>query len=176
MKPRHAFMFIALVTAAWLAFFADKSRNNDLSEPTRVASTNQLKATQLTSIKNMQTTSSILPLVERERLINNNDSNKGNKTHIFSAQTWLVPPAPAKVVSIPAPPPTAPPLAFVYLGKTLQGQIWEVYLARGDQTLVVRENTVIDDTYRVDQIKPPHLTLTYLPLQQVQTLPIGASD
>jgi hypothetical protein len=41
---------------------------------------------------------------------------------------------------------------------------------------VVRDKTVIDGTYRVDTIAPPVLTLTYLPLNQVQQLNIGVFD
>jgi hypothetical protein len=40
----------------------------------------------------------------------------------------------------------------------------------------VRDKTVIDGTYRVDAIAPPNLTLTYLPLNQVQQLNIGVFD
>jgi hypothetical protein len=35
---------------------------------------------------------------------------------------------------------------------------------------------VIDATYRVDAIKPPVLTLMYLPLKLVQTIDIGSAD
>jgi hypothetical protein len=40
----------------------------------------------------------------------------------------------------------------------------------------VHENDVIDGIYRVDAIAPPTLTLTYLPLNQVQQLNIGVFD
>jgi hypothetical protein len=32
---------------------------------------------------------------------------------------------------------------------------------------------VVDDSYRVESIRPPLMTLTYLPLGQVQQLNIG---
>jgi hypothetical protein len=53
---------------------------------------------------------------------------------------------------------------------------WEVYLARPDRTYVARVGTVIDGMYRVDAIAPPTLTVTYLPLNQVQQLNIGVMD
>jgi hypothetical protein len=53
---------------------------------------------------------------------------------------------------------------------------WEVYLARGEQTYVVKNHSVIDGVYRVDAIAPPTLTMTYLPMNQVQQLNIGVSD
>jgi hypothetical protein len=70
----------------------------------------------------------------------------------------------------------APPLPFNYFGKAVQDGAWEVYLARGDKTYVVRNSTVIDGAYRVDRIAPPLLTVTYLPLNQVQQINIGAID
>jgi hypothetical protein len=76
----------------------------------------------------------------------------------------------------PPPPPGAPPLPFSFIGKALEGGTWEVYLARADKTYVVQAKTVIDGMYRVDAIAPPVLTLTYLPLNQVQQLNIGAFD
>jgi len=36
--------------------------------------------------------------------------------------------------------------------------------------------TVIDGMYRIDTIAPPTLTVTYLPLNQVQQLNIGVMD
>jgi hypothetical protein len=53
---------------------------------------------------------------------------------------------------------------------------YEVFLQRGEEVLVVGEKTVIDNTYRVDVIKPPALSLVYLPLNQTQTIAIGVID
>ena len=70
----------------------------------------------------------------------------------------------------------APPLPFTLVGKANENGVWEVYLARAGKTYIVKSKTVIDGTYRVDAIAPPLLTLTYLPLNQVQQLNIGAFD
>ena len=69
-----------------------------------------------------------------------------------------------------------PGLPFTYLGKQGADGNWEVYLTRGDETLIARDQTVIDGTYRVDAIKPPTMTLVYLPLKLVQTMDIGSAD
>jgi len=45
-----------------------------------------------------------------------------------------------------------------------------------DKTYIVRTNTVIDGAYKVVAIAPPVMTLTYLPLNQVQQLNIGVLD
>lgn len=92
----------------------------------------------------------------------------------FAARTWD--PPPVVVAPAPPPPPMAPPLPFTVIGKKLDAGGWEVYLAQGDQVHVVRPETVIDGTYRVGSIRPPTMSLTYLPLQQVQHLSIGAPE
>lgn len=94
---------------------------------------------------------------------------------------WLAPPLPsAGPLGSEMPPlptgPMPPAMPFTYLGKQSADGRWEVYLGRGDDTLIVQEQTVIDDDYRVDSISPPTMTLTYLPLKLVQTLDIGNAD
>jgi hypothetical protein len=80
------------------------------------------------------------------------------------------------VAPLPAPAPAAPVLPFTYIGKKLEAGVWEVFLARGEQSFVVREGAVIENTYRIDKIAPPNLSLTYLPLGHTQNLSIGASE
>jgi hypothetical protein len=98
---------------------------------------------------------------------------------VFGTQNWNPPPPPPQAVqeaAPPPPPPSAPPLPFIYLGKANEAGVWEVYLARADKTYIVKKATVIDGVYRVDAIAPPTLTLTYLPLNQVQTIHIGVLE
>lgn len=90
----------------------------------------------------------------------------------FVARDWTPPPPPPPPPS-PPPPPLAPPLPFQFLGKQMDDGQWQVFLGRQDRTYVVRTGDVIEGTYHVDQIAPPLLTLTYLPLKQPQTLSIG---
>jgi hypothetical protein len=97
---------------------------------------------------------------------------------LFNSQTWDPPPPPPPPPSkpIPPPPPVAPPVPFTVVGQKLEDGIWEVYLARGDTILIAREKTVLDANYRVETIIPPTLTLTYIPLEQTQTITIGGID
>ena len=99
-------------------------------------------------------------------------------SELFVAQTFDAPPPPPPPAPKPAPPAsaTAPPLPFAYLGKKLDNGHWEVYLADGDRTYFLREGSVVDTDYAVNSIRPPTLTLTYLPLKQMQTLSIGGAD
>jgi hypothetical protein len=70
----------------------------------------------------------------------------------------------------------APPMPFVYIGKAVADGAWEVYLSRADKTYVVRNQTVIEGTYRVEKIAPPLMSVTYLPLNQLQQINIGVFD
>lgn len=121
----------------------------------------------------------IARLIPRAELIGADDEAMGGGDVVFGAQNWNPPPPPPAAVEAeapPPPPPSAPPLPFTYLGKANEGGVWEVYLARADKTYIVKDKTVIEGAYRVDAIAPPTLTLTYLPLNQVQTLNIGVLE
>jgi hypothetical protein len=91
---------------------------------------------------------------------------------LFSARSWNPPPPPPPPAQEPAAP-VAPPLPYAFLGKKLEAGSWEIYLNKGEQTVIVREGEIVDGAWRVDKIAPPSMALTYLPLGQVQTLPIG---
>ena len=122
----------------------------------------------------------ILPLIPRAQLIG--EAGEGafkSADGVFGGQSWNPPPPPPPPASAmpPPPPPSAPPLPFQVLGKAVADGEWEVFLARGaDQTFVVRKHTVIDGMYRVETIAPPTMTMTYLPMKQVQQLNIGVID
>jgi len=200
MKPRHLALGAALVAAAALVLFGDRSPDGGVAEavergaaapgPRPAARLEALPAPQVKAPSAPRAAApaheddakgqAILPLVAREVLIGDSDSRFGqdqNGPGVFGRQDWTPPPPPQAVVKAPPPPPPmAPPLPFTFIGKSVGGGAWEVYLARGDRTYVVRANEVIDGMYRVDAIAPPVLTLTYLPLNQVQQLNIGVFE
>ena len=76
----------------------------------------------------------------------------------------------------PPPPPSAPPLPFKYMGKLVDGGEVSVFLTHGSRNLVVHAGDTIDSKYRVDQIADSKMTLTYLPLQERQTLKFGERE
>jgi hypothetical protein len=178
---RHLLMVAGLIVAAWLAFFGDKSPSSNIAEPVSRDTTTSKSAPVIErTTKNNPATSNkamrapdILALQQRETLIGGVHKSSGKG--LFGSQNWTPPPPPPPKPA-PPPPPMAPPIPFTYIGKKFDGNSWEVYLMRGEQTYIVRENAVLDNTYHVDSIKPPILTLTYLPLQQVQSLTIGGTD
>ncbi|WP_082797760.1 hypothetical protein [Collimonas arenae] len=174
MKPLHLVLLIGLAGSGGLVLFADKTPNTSIVEPaTRLSTRPSIStSTQKTLLGDHEKELHIKALLSRATLIGGERDKKSEP--LFTNQSWTPPPPPAQEIS--PLPPSAPPLPFSYLGKKLEDGRWEIYLERGDRTVIAREQIVIDDMYRVDSIKPPLLSLTYLPLQQVQTLIIGGID
>jgi len=191
-KPRHAILGLAFAGAALLAAFGDRTPDGAIAEPVERPAAAALVRTSVPAPVPVRSAAAksgdapagqpILALVPRDVLIGDGDAAFGqgqNGAGPFAHQDWTPPPPPPPPPqpAPPPPPPTAPPLPFTFIGKSVGDGAWEVYLARGDRTYVVREKgAVIDGTYRVESIAPPVLTLTYLPLNQVQQLNIGVFD
>jgi hypothetical protein len=85
------------------------------------------------------------------------------------------PPAPVAESPAVAPAPTFPaPVPWRVIGKQQDDDAsWTVFLARGEDTWVVREGDTLDDGFRVAAIKPPTLTLQHIKHQTRRTLDIG---
>jgi len=192
MKPRHLAMGAALVAAAALVLFGDRAPDTEVAEaverapaprpvqPAPAASPAMVLAAPASAPAGTAGSAGggtpILALVPRETLIGDSDTQfRQGENGVFGRQDWT-PPPPPPAQPPPPPPPSAPPLPFTFIGKSVADGAWEVYLARGDRTYVVRDKALIDGTYRVDAIAPPVLTLTYLPLNQVQQLNIGVFE
>ena len=185
MKRRHQLLVAGLAIAVWLAFFGDKTPSTGVSRPvtrTPLSAAAELAAKTTSVPQNGVAQSAktedepvILVLHPREPLVGRTLTEAKNDATLFASQTWRPPPPPPPKPP-PAPPPAAPPLPFVYLGKKTEGGMWEVFMARGDKTYIVHEQSLVEGMYRIDSIKPPLLSLTYIPLSQVQTLAIGGHD
>ncbi|HTJ95081.1 MAG TPA: hypothetical protein VL424_18460 [Pararobbsia sp.] len=109
------------------------------------------------------------------------DGAAGDRHRTAFGTTLLAPPvSAASAAGSDIPPlPTgtlAQEMPFTYIGKQSSDGRWEVFLSRGDETMIVREQTIIDGAYRVESIAPPTMTLVYLPTKLVQTLDIGSAD
>jgi hypothetical protein len=194
MKTKHLIMGAALVGAAALVAFGDNSPDSSVAEPvTRAVPTvapGLAQRAQTPAVlpppaapvearaqaPGAKAAPHILRLLPRHLLVDSKGAKEG--ADVFGSRDWAPPPPPPPkpVAPPPPPPPTAPPLPFTLIGKANENGAWEVYLARAGKTYIVKPKTVIDGTYRVDAIAPPLLTLTYLPLNQVQQLNIGAFD
>jgi hypothetical protein len=172
MTPRHLLMAAALVVAAGFAVFGDKTPGGEVVEPVLRAPAASTAPARIAAAapKAAAAAPAILRLLPRDELI-----AAGDGADTFGSRDWTPPPPPPQPAP-PPPPPTAPPLPFTFVGKAVEKGEWEVFLARGAETLIVRNKSVIDGVYRVDAIAPPGMTLTYLPMNQVQQLNIGVRD
>ena len=176
-KKRWWLWCVLLGAAGWLAMFGDKSPSGSVAAVSQPARAPPLipSTSSLTGSGNAKIQQPLEGLAERDQLIaaasTAASAAAGSTAHrdLFSVRSWIAPPPPAP----PAPAPVAPPLPFAYLGKKLEGQAWEVYLTRGEQTFIVGEGRTIESVWRVDKIAPPSMTMTFLPLDQAQTLIIG---
>ena len=91
---------------------------------------------------------------------------------LFPTRSWQPPPPPPE--KRPPPKPQAPPLPFQFFGRYIEDGRTTVFLSQQDRTIVAKAGDTIDGAYRVDEINAAAVVLTYLPLKQKQTLPIGA--
>lgn len=116
----------------------------------------------------------LTPLVSRDQWFTPHSNDvEPVAMDLFGLRSWTPPPPPPSTTQAPPPPPMAPPLPFTFLGKKSEMGSWEVYLGRGENTYIVREGTRFAENYRVERIAPPQMTLTYLPLEQSQSMSVG---
>ncbi|HEY3596118.1 MAG TPA: hypothetical protein VGL08_01180 [Paraburkholderia sp.] len=174
MKRSHIALALAFIACGAVLLFTDRNSADPVVEAAPRTSQPDVPraagagAAALVSIAALRTRSELF------------GADHGEHHDLFGSQSWAPPlpsvaPADAQVPPLP-PLPAAPSMPFTYIGKKAADGSWEVYLARGDETVIVRDKTVIDANYRVDAIKPPALTLVYLPLKLVQTIDIGSPD
>lgn len=177
MTPRQIVLGAALAFAAGLAVFGDNTPEAEVAEAVeRAAPAPRAAQRAAGEAPRKNAEPAILRLLPREALIGDSaDAFNAGENELFARQDWAPPPPPPARLR-PPPPPSAPPLPFAYIGKSVEDGSWEVYLARGERTYLVRDKAVIDGIYRVESIAPPILTLTYLPLNQVQQINIGVFD
>lgn len=177
MTPRHILLAGGLAVSAWLALFAERSAPDTVTQavvqpaarPAAVRrEPRERRASRIDAAAKEKTVDLLL---DREQLIGGARAGSG-AARLFGSQSWTPPPPPPPPPAPPAPP-SAPPLPYQFLGKKLEDNVWEVYLGRDEHTFIVREQATIEGNYRVESIRPPTMTVTYLPLNQTQTLSIG---
>jgi hypothetical protein len=167
-----------LAATTWLAMFGDTSpsgaapagHSHARPSPRPAESSRQLPSSQ----KAGAAQEPVEVLADRHALIaaaSRPTASGTPRRDLFSARSWNppLPPLPPPAVASPV----APPLPFTFIGKKLEGQAWEVYLGRGEQTFIVRQGQALEGVWQIDKIAPPSMEVTYRPLRQVQTLAIG---
>ena len=173
MTPRHILLLAGVLGAGALLLFGERQPVAEVAEAVERA----VAPARQRDVRPQAAQPAILALLPRSEVAGEDGDTFGGADGVFQSQNWTPPPPKMAVAAAPPPPPPmAPPLPFVYLGKAAADGAWEVFLSRADKTYIVRANTVIDGAYKVVTIAPPVMTLTYLPLNQVQQLNIGVSE
>ena len=89
---------------------------------------------------------------------------------LFPSQSWTAP-----AVTAAPEKPAAPALPFVYGGRYTEGSNVFVFLSEGTKMHTVRLGDTVNSTYRIENIAPDAVTLTYLPLGLQQILQTGST-
>lgn len=157
-----------LAGAGGLLLFSPPPKSSEVVTPTRVArpTANAVSTAAATSAA---ATDDTLILALRSR------QHGAAPADAFALQNWTPPPPPPPPAP-PKPKPTAPPLPFTVLGKKLEDGVWQIFLAQQDKTYIVRARDTIGSDYRVESIAPPTAVLTYIPMNERQTLAIGNAE
>jgi hypothetical protein len=102
---------------------------------------------------------------------------------IFRPHRWFAeppppppapPPAPVAAPVMAPPPVTMPTPPFVIIGRMDTGSdVPKVFINQRESLQVVGVGDVVDATFRIDAITSNAMQLTYLPTQQVVTLPVA---
>jgi len=97
-------------------------------------------------------------------------SLSGDRTDVFAAARWAQPPV------SPKPKPqaqesasagvSAPPVPYRFVGTVKHGKETVYALAKGDSVFPINTGDTLEGTYRVEEITPQMVTLTYLPLEE----------
>ncbi|MBC7780883.1 MAG: hypothetical protein H7125_12355 [Proteobacteria bacterium] len=64
-------------------------------------------------------------------------------------------------------------MPYTYFGQSIQDGQTVVFVTRQERTFVLRVGEVLENQYRVEEIRPPDVVLTYLPLNERQVMKIG---
>lgn len=104
---------------------------------------------------------------------------EGGVSDLFKPMSWVVPPPPppppSRIPPPPPPPPVAPPLPFGFMGRYDDGVKPVFLLTRGDLVLTASIGDRLDGSYQLESLQGNALVINYLPLNQKQTLDVGAS-
>jgi hypothetical protein len=175
MRIRHVLIGVALCAAAGLVLFRDKSTKMEVVDGDAQQPTAPFVRARL--VAGTQQSETIIRLRPRTTMTSEEAISEADAAP-FSSRSWTPPPTPTPPAAPPPPPPppSAPALPFIVIGMALDDGRREVYLMRNAQTLTVSDGDVIDGAWRVESIRPPIMTLVYLPLGQSKLLNIGVFE
>jgi len=163
---------LVLVAGALVSYgamvFSGGSAESDLIEPvTRPAGSHQAGNGKLAAAAVPALPKTIVPPARASL-------EQAAANNLFAANSWLPPPPPPpKELPPPPPPPTAPPMPFNFVGLLQDQAKPTAFLAKDDQLLLVTTGDTVEGTYRIDSVSAKEIVLTYLPLNQRQSILIS---
>lgn len=90
----------------------------------------------------------------------------------FSSHSWL-PPRP-KFASAVNAAPIVPPLPYRFAGQLLLDSGMQVFLARGDEIIPVKQGDTVDGQYRVESVGATNMTLVHIATNTRQVMEFDA--
>lgn len=147
-------------------YFSGGAADPMVIEPvTRTASMNKNKRAD-SNVAAAETLSKKIVLPVRASL------DQAGASDLFASNSWTPPPPPPPkpLPPAPPPPPTAPPIPYNFVGLLQDHAVPKAFLAKGDNLLVVAAGDTLDGTYRVESVSSSEIVLTYLPLNQRQSI------
>ena len=161
---------LALGVVGLLAWFAPRETSDEsgLVEPAARARS----ATQPASATTSQSPARQNALAPEPR-----QALDGTTPDLFKTASWFVPPPPQRqqsAIAQPPAPPQAPPLPFTFMGRYDDGVKPIYLLTRGDLVVTASVGDKLDGTYQLEALQGDSLVINYLPLNQKQTLDVGA--
>lgn len=164
---------IVTLLAAW---FAPPLKDDSLMLSERTQSTQPASEGKPTLPAVHATTGSSLEVLNiRPRTMDVEDAGEGR---LFASSQWASSNKPVPVTAVadlPTPPPQAPPLPFLVLGRYEDAGQSVIFLQYNDQNLVVRQGDILGEQYKVEKLDRTTLSLRYLPLNQLQSLDVGSA-
>jgi hypothetical protein len=98
----------------------------------------------------------------------------------FPSMVWTPPPPPPPPPAPPPPPPpppSAPSLPFKFVGMMEQtADRPTAFLAKGETLHIVKVGDIVDSVYRVESLSPTQIVVTFLPLNQRQSLSVDGGQ
>lgn len=92
----------------------------------------------------------------------------------FDSVSWR-PAAPPAAPPPPPPKPKAPPFPYTYVGGLLDNNVRTAFFEKSERVVALKAGDTVDGVFRVDQMTDKQMQLTYLPLEQPITVPLGGA-
>lgn len=92
----------------------------------------------------------------------------------FDSVSWR-PAAPPAAPPPPPPKPKPPPFPYTYVGGLLDNNVRTAFFEKSERVVALKAGDTVDGVFRVDQMTDKQMQLTYLPLGQSLTVPLGGA-